>query len=237
MTTYEAVKVPLDPPPYKSACSHVRGRGTFRVQRRVATYEGTVGGAQGAGPDQASARKASSKSTTMSSNSATGGAPTATGWPHGGMRSPHRFITARSTTSAKHPAISSKACQANAKGSPVGFPKFKPRSAVKSFAFSAITIPDDHGIRLPRIGRVHTLRNIHRLVAGRKVKTTTIRCEHDTWYASLLCETPRTGATREHKTRHLVRVHLGTHHPVGRYPDRSAATIPAGVGGVAQGVP
>lgn len=83
-----------------------------------------------------------------------------------------------------------KSLSGKRKGSPVGFPKFKPRSAVKSFAFSAITIPDDHGIRLPRIGRVHTLRNIHRLVAGRKVKTTTIRCEHDTWYASLLCETP-----------------------------------------------
>ncbi len=78
-----------------------------------------------------------------------------------------------------------KSLSGKRKGSPVGFPKFKPRSAVKSFAFSAITIPDDHGIRLPRIGRVHTLRNIHRLVAGRKVKTTTIRCEHDTWYASL----------------------------------------------------
>lgn len=75
-------------------------------------------------------------------------------------------------------------------GGPVGFPKFKPRGAVKAFAYSAITIPDAHGVQLPRVGRVHTLRNVRRLVAGRKVKTTTIRCEHDTWYASLLCETP-----------------------------------------------
>lgn len=82
-----------------------------------------------------------------------------------------------------------KSLSGKRKGAPVGFPKFKPRSAVKSFAFSAITIPDDHGVRLPRIGRVHTMRNIRRLVDGRKVKTTTIRCEHDTWYASLLCET------------------------------------------------
>ena len=76
------------------------------------------------------------------------------------------------------------------RGGPVGFPKFKPRGATKSFAFSAITIPDAHGVKLPRIGRVHTLRNVERLIAGRATKTTTIRCEAGRWYASILCETP-----------------------------------------------
>ena len=52
------------------------------------------------------------------------------------------------------------------RGGPVGFPKFKPRGATKAFAFSTITIPDAHGVKLPRIGRVHTLRNVERLVAA-----------------------------------------------------------------------
>ena len=83
-----------------------------------------------------------------------------------------------------------KSLSGKRQGGPVGFPKFKPRAAAKAFAFSTITIPDAHGVKLPRIGRVHTLRNVERLVAGRATKTTTIRCEAGRWYASILCETP-----------------------------------------------
>lgn len=83
-----------------------------------------------------------------------------------------------------------KSLSGKRQGGPVGFPKFKPRAAAKACAFSTITIPDAHGVKLPRIGRVHTLRNVERLVAGRATKTTTIRCEAGRWYASILCENP-----------------------------------------------
>lgn len=83
-----------------------------------------------------------------------------------------------------------KSLSSKRQGGPVGFPKFKPRAAAKACAFSTITIPDAHGVKLPCIGRVHTLRNVERLVAGRATKTTTIRCEAGRWYASILCENP-----------------------------------------------
>lgn len=76
------------------------------------------------------------------------------------------------------------------KGKPVAFPKFKNRRSVKSFAFPKDAyVDDDHHVRLPCIGRVHTLRNARKLVDGRTVKTVTIRKENNRWYASLLCET------------------------------------------------
>ncbi|KOA49528.1 hypothetical protein BAAM0483_05120 [Bifidobacterium animalis subsp. animalis MCC 0483] len=84
-----------------------------------------------------------------------------------------------------------KSLSGKRQGGLVGFPRFKPRGAAKTFAYSTVTIPDAHGVKLPRIGRVHTLRNVERLVAGRTVKTTTVRCEAGRWYASILCETPR----------------------------------------------
>lgn len=82
------------------------------------------------------------------------------------------------------------------KGPKVAFPKFKKRGSVKAFAFPAgVNIVDDHGVHLPRIGRVHTLRNVRKLVAGRTIKTSTVRHEGGRWYISLLCETPTADPT------------------------------------------
>lgn len=95
------------------------------------------------------------------------------------------------------------------KGEKVSFPHFKKRSSTKTFAFPAgVKVADDHGIKLPHIGRVHTLRNIRKLVNGRKIKTTTIKFEGGRWYASLLCETA-IFTTEKRKFRKVVGVDLG----------------------------
>lgn len=95
------------------------------------------------------------------------------------------------------------------KGERVAFPRFKKRSSTKTFAFpDSVRVADDHGIRLPKIGRVHTLRNVRKLVGDRKIKTTTVKFEGGRWYASLLCETI---VTTQEKKRHqkTVGVDLG----------------------------
>lgn len=95
------------------------------------------------------------------------------------------------------------------KGERVAFPRFKKRSSMKTFAFPAgVKIADDHGIKLPKIGRVHTLRNVRKLVNDRKIKTTVIKLEGGRWYASLLCETVSTTQAKG-QPRKAVGVDLG----------------------------
>ena len=59
------------------------------------------------------------------------------------------------------------------KGKRVGFPKFKSKNNVARFAYSTdFTAPisgDHYGLKLPRIGRVHCMENVHRRVAGARV--------------------------------------------------------------------
>lgn len=101
-----------------------------------------------------------------------------------------------------------KSLSGQRKGPKVAFPKFKSRRAPKSFAFPAgVKISDDHGIQLPRIGRIHTLRNVRKLVDSRAIKTTTISLDGGRWYASLLCETPV--STNAERPIHTVGVDLG----------------------------
>lgn len=80
-----------------------------------------------------------------------------------------------------------------AKGSKVGFPKFKaktkaaPRFRYTTGSFGLIN-GDPKALKLPRIGRVHCMGNVSKRVNGAKVLRMTISQRAGRWYASLTVE-------------------------------------------------
>lgn len=79
------------------------------------------------------------------------------------------------------------------KGRKVGFPRFKAKDkAIPRFAYTTGSfgvIPDDpHGLRLPRIGRVHCMENAAKRVGTAKVTRMTVSEHGGRWHASLTVE-------------------------------------------------
>ena len=78
------------------------------------------------------------------------------------------------------------------KGKRVGFPKFKSKNTAMRFAYStAFTAPssgDPYGLKLPRIGRVHCMENVHERVSGVRLIRITVSRRAGHWYASLTVE-------------------------------------------------
>ena len=78
------------------------------------------------------------------------------------------------------------------KGKKVGFPKFKSKNTTMRFAYSthftAPTAGDPYGLKLPRIGRVHCMENVHQRVAGARVVRVSVSQRAGRWYASLTVE-------------------------------------------------
>ena len=86
----------------------------------------------------------------------------------------------------------SKSRKGQRKGRRIGFPRFKSKNAVAKFAYSTgFTAPkasDPYGLKLPRIGRVHCMENVHRLLAGARLIRITVSRRAGCWYASLTVE-------------------------------------------------
>ena len=86
----------------------------------------------------------------------------------------------------------SKSRKGQRKGKRVGFPKFKSKSTTMRFAYStAFTAPtagDPYGLKLPRIGRVHCMENVHERVSGARLIRITVSRRAGHWYASLTVE-------------------------------------------------
>ena len=78
------------------------------------------------------------------------------------------------------------------KGKRAGFPKFKSKNTTMRFAYSTgFTVPtsgDPYGLKLPRIGRVHCMENVHERVAGAHVVCISVSRRAGRWYASLTVE-------------------------------------------------
>ena len=78
------------------------------------------------------------------------------------------------------------------KGKRVGFPKFKSKNTTMRFAYSTgFTVPtsgDPYGLKLPRIGRVHCMENVHERVAGAHVVRISVSRRAGRWCASLTVE-------------------------------------------------
>ena len=86
----------------------------------------------------------------------------------------------------------SKSRKGQRKGRRVGFPKFKSKNTTMRFAYSTgFTAPkfsDPYGLKLPRIGRVHCMENVYRLLAGARLIRITVSRRAGRWYASLTVE-------------------------------------------------
>ena len=78
------------------------------------------------------------------------------------------------------------------KGKRVGFPKFKSKNTTMRFAYStAFTAPtasDPYGLKLPRIGRVHCMENVHERISGARLIRISVSRRAGCWYASLTVE-------------------------------------------------
>ena len=86
----------------------------------------------------------------------------------------------------------SKSRKGQRKGKRVGFPKFKSKNTAMRFAYStAFTAPssgDPYGLKLPRIGRVHCMENVYKLVNGAHLIRISVSRRAGCWYASLTVE-------------------------------------------------
>ena len=86
----------------------------------------------------------------------------------------------------------SKSRKGQRKGKRVGFPKFKSKNATMRFAYStdftAPTAGDPYGLKLPRIGRVHCMENVYKLVNGAHLVRVSVSRRAGCWYASLTVE-------------------------------------------------
>ena len=107
----------------------------------------------------------------------------------------------------------SKSRKGQRKGRRVGFPKFKSKSTTMRFAYStAFTAPkasDPYGLKLPRIGRVHCLENVYKLVGGARLIRATVSRRAGHWYASLTVERESAPASVSEPKRGVVGVDLG----------------------------
>ena len=86
----------------------------------------------------------------------------------------------------------SKSRKGQRKGKRVGFPKFKSKNTAMRFAYStAFTAPssgDPYGLKLPRIGRVHCMENVHERISGARLIRISVSRRAGCWYASLTVE-------------------------------------------------
>ena len=86
----------------------------------------------------------------------------------------------------------SKSRKGQRKGKRVGFPKFKSKNTTMRFAYStgftAPTASDPYGLKLPRIGRVHCMKNVHERISGARLIRITVSRRAGCWYASLTVE-------------------------------------------------
>jgi len=97
------------------------------------------------------------------------------------------------------------------KGKRVGFPRFKSKNQVARFAYStgftAPTARDPYGLKLPRVGRVHCMENAHERVNGARLIRVSVSRHAGHWYASLTVE--RESTPTPAPKGHTVGVDLG----------------------------
>ena len=110
----------------------------------------------------------------------------------------------------------SKSRKGQRKGRRVGFPKFKSKNTVMRFEYSTgFTAPkasDPYGLKLPRIGRVHCMENVHERVSGARLIRITVSRRAGHWYASLTVERDSAPAPASSSKGGAVGVDLGVKH-------------------------
>ena len=107
----------------------------------------------------------------------------------------------------------SKSRKGERKGRRVGFPRFKSKNTTMRFAYStgftAPTASDPYGLKLPRIGRVHCMENVHERISGARLIRITVSRRAGCWYASLTVEREQSSSPVCSPKRGVVGVDLG----------------------------
>ena len=89
------------------------------------------------------------------------------------------------------------------KGKRVGFPRFRAKTHVMRFAYStgftAPTASDPYGLKLPRVGRVHCMEDVTTRVGDARVLRMTVSQRAGRWYAALTVERDNKPATKPPK--------------------------------------
>lgn len=96
------------------------------------------------------------------------------------------------------------------RGPRAGFPEFRSRARSRmhwAYTTGAFGIADPYGVKLPRIGRVHTLERIDTRVGDARILRTTVTRSAGRWFATFTVDRERAPAHR--KPRPTVGVDLG----------------------------
>ena len=78
-----------------------------------------------------------------------------------------------------------------------------------STGFTAPTASDPYGLKLPRIGRVHCMENVHERISGARLIRITVSRRAGCWYASLTVEREQSSSPVCSPKRGVVGVDLG----------------------------
>ena len=210
MSTYEAVKVALDPTPrqVRLLCSHA-GAARFAYNAGLAHVKDML--ENGEPPDwshYALLRWWNANKDTLAVNSVTG----VVWWSQNSKEAYSRALR----DLAQGLSNWSKSRKGQRKGRRVGFPRFKSKNTAMRFAYSTcITAPtasDPYGLKLSRIGRVHCMENVYKRVNGARLIRVSVSCRAGRWYASLTVEREQPSSSTRTRKLGTVGVDLGVKH-------------------------
>ena len=207
MSSYEAVKVRLDPTPRQERlmASHA-GAARFAYNAGLAHVKEAIGGGEPPEWSHYSLRRWwNANKDELAVNQATG----EVWWDQNSKEAYSEALR----DLARGFSNWSKSRKGQRKGRRVGFPKFKSKNATMRFAYStAFTSPtasDPYGLKLPRIGRVHCMENVHERISGARLIRITVSRRAGNWYASLTVEREATPTSVSVSKRGVVGVDLG----------------------------
>lgn len=210
MSTYEAVKVRLDPTPRQARllASHA-GAARFAYNAGLAHVKDML--ENGEPPDwshYALLRWWNANKDTLAVNPDTG----VVWWSQNSKEAYSRALR----DLAQGLSNWSKSRKGQRKGRRVGFPRFKSKNTAMRFAYStnftAPTASDPYGLKLPRIGRVHCMENVYKRVDGARLVRVSVSYRAGCWYASLTVEREQPSSPAHTRERGAVGVDLGIKH-------------------------
>lgn len=208
MSTYEAVKVQLDPTPGQARllASHA-GAARFAYNAGLAHVKDMLENGEPSDWSHYSLRRWwNANKDTLAVNPDTGVVWWSQNSKEAYSMALHDLAQALSNWS--------KSRRGKRKGRHVGFPCFKSKNATMRFAYStgftAPTASDPCGLKLSRIGRVHCMENVYKRVNGARLVRVSVSCRAGCWYASLTVEREPSTACRP--KRGAVGVDLGIKH-------------------------
>ena len=210
MSSYEAVKIALDPTPRQARllCSHA-GAARFAYNAGLAHVKDMLENDE---PPEwshyALVRWWNANKDTLAVNPVTG----VVWWSQNSKEAYNMALCGLAQAFSNW----SKSRKGQRKGKRVGFPRFKSKNTVMRFAYStnltAPTARDPYGLKLSRIGRVHCMENVYKRVNGARLIRVSVSCRAGRWYASLTVEREQPSPTTHTRKRGTVGVDLGVKH-------------------------